>query len=643
MKRSILLFLCVVLALQRTAQAADKWLAVRSKDFFLVGNASESAIKRVGRNLEEFRSAFTALFPGIADRDSVPTVVIVFKDDESFRPFKPLYNGKPANVAGYFQAGSDMNFIALTGASGTPRTIYHEYVHALTKDGRSPLPPWTGEGLAEVYSTLETQAGGKEVVIGKVVSEHILTLNNYPLMPFDSFISVEHDSPFYNEQTKQGIFYAQSWAFVHYLMLANDGVRTKQLGNYLSLLAGGKSAEESFTQAFQTDYPTIERELRTYMQARLSWPAVKFKLNEKLDFEKEMQATPLTEARAEFYLGDLLLHTQRLEEAEARLQNAIALDTAFPGSYASMGLLRIRQQRHDDALTFLSRAVESDSQNYIAHYYYATMLQEQDRDQNDDARQKRFQLMRVHLKRSIELAPRYTEAYRMLGYVSLVLRDELPETEELLKKAVAFSPGRQELLIDLAQLMVANSETAAARAVLAPLKNSADSEVRSRAMQTLDSIEVRLQYEQDLREYEQRQTLEKTNADPDDEHQSNNSDSSNNSSAPRLRRVPELPPSPVPVPGAPRQTGPQVEGLLTLLDCTKGVTLRIQVGNGIVQLHTDESASVEFSSDVPAVKDSIGCGPLNPPVAVTVTYKRSADPSFLGEPIRVLFVDKNQK
>jgi uncharacterized protein DUF1570 len=367
MKRRIVLLLCVVSSFLQTAQAEDKWLTVSSKNFFLVGNASESAIKRAGRNLEEFRSVFTTLFPGIADRDSVPTVVVVFKDDASFRPFKPLYNGKPANVDGYFQPGNDVNFIALTGGSGTPRTIYHEYVHALTKEGKTPLPSWANEGLAELYSTMETQAGGKEVVIGKVVSEHILTLNMYPLMPFDSFLNVDEASPFYNEQSKQGIFYAQSWAFVHYLTLANDRARARQLSSYLSLLATGKSAEESFTQAFQTDYSTVEEQLRTYLQARLSWPAIKVKLDEKLDIEKEMQVAPLSGARAQFYLGDLMLHTNRLAEAEPLLQKAMMLDAAFPGSYASMGLLRIRQQRREDALTFLSHAVESDSQYYLTH------------------------------------------------------------------------------------------------------------------------------------------------------------------------------------------------------------------------------------------------------------------------------------
>jgi tetratricopeptide (TPR) repeat protein len=350
--------------------------------------------------------------------------------------------------------------------------------------------------------------------------------------------------------------------------------------------------------------------------------------------EKEMQVAPLSEARAQFYLGDLLLHTDRLEEAEMFLQKAALLDPGFPGTHASMGLLKVRQQRHDEALTFLTRAVESDSQNYIAHYYYATMLLEQQDDQDEDARQRRFQLMRTHLKRSIELAPRYIEAYRMLGYVSLFLRDDLPETETLLKKAVGYSPGRHELLIDLAQVMLANDETAAARALLGPLRNSADTEVRYRATQLLETIDARLQYERDLRDYEQRQ------ADvANDIGDSNAFEGGDKDDLPALRRTPAPGPSPV-VPVSPRQTGPQVEGLLTQLDCSNGLTLHIQIGTGMVRLHTDKSESVEFSSDVPTIKDSIGCGPLNPPAPVTVSYRRTANPSFLGEPIRVLFVDR---
>ena len=60
---------------------------------------------------------------------------MVFKNDGSFKPYKPLYNGKPANLSGYFQPGQDENVIALDiGANEQRRmsVIFHEYTHLVT-------------------------------------------------------------------------------------------------------------------------------------------------------------------------------------------------------------------------------------------------------------------------------------------------------------------------------------------------------------------------------------------------------------------------------------------------------------------------------------------------------------------------------
>ena len=80
---------------------ADKWLSVRTKNFLLVGNASDSDIRKVGRTLEEFRAAVSMVFPKMEQTSSVPTTIFVFKNEESFKPYKPLYKGQPSNVLGF--------------------------------------------------------------------------------------------------------------------------------------------------------------------------------------------------------------------------------------------------------------------------------------------------------------------------------------------------------------------------------------------------------------------------------------------------------------------------------------------------------------------------------------------------------------
>ncbi len=304
--------------------AADKWISLRSKNFFFAGNASESQMKRVARDLEEFREGFAMMFPGVGGRSSVGTTVVVFKDDASFKPYKPLYEGKPANISGYFQPGSDANYISLTADTETSQVIYHEFIHSLTRDSTSKLPPWASEGLAEFYSMFEVSGNGRDLILGRAIGRHVQTLKDHQLMPFPALLAVTHDSSEYNERTKQGIFYAESWALVHYLLTSADG--QPKFTQYLKLLTSGKSIDDSFREAFHTDYATLEKEIYLYVRNRITWPAFRVKLSEKLDFDKEVQISPLTEAQSQYYLGDLLLHSNRYDAAEKELQKSIETD-----------------------------------------------------------------------------------------------------------------------------------------------------------------------------------------------------------------------------------------------------------------------------------------------------------------------------
>jgi tetratricopeptide (TPR) repeat protein len=624
------------------AHAADKWISIRSRNFVLVGNASESSIKRVARELEEFRAGLGTLFPSVNKPSPVGTTVLVFKDDASFRPYKPLYEGKAGNVAGYFQAGEDMNFIALAADRRSPHVVYHEFVHSLTKDTSLPLPPWASEGFAEVYSMFELS--GKDMTVGRAVAEHVLTLNRERMLPLDVLLSVGRGSPYYNEKTKQGLFYAQSWASVHYMLFGANGKWREQFVKYLNLSLNGKTAEENFREAFKTDYATLEDEIRKYIRNQVAWPAIQVKLPDKLDFDRELQVAPVSDAQAQFYLGDLLLHMSRLDVAEAQLQKAVTLDPKLSAAYASLGLLKIRDGKSDEALKFLEQAVAGDSKNHLAHFHYAFMLQRLDDAGSDDERKSRWNTMRTHIQKTIELAPNFTEAYGLLGYVALVSKEGIPDAENALKKAINYAPGRLDLRLRLAELMVANDEVPAAQTLLASLKNTGDDVIRYQSERLLDHIKNRQEYERDLRAYEEQRrqfddgTIRRIVAGRIDEDE-----------APKLtrREEPAILQSDHGIvetakPQLERASeGIRVEGVLTYVDCTSGLTLRLRVNNAAVELHTNTPDRVEFVSYVAAVTDTIACGVIKPEVPVAVVYKRGGDRRFLGEPLRVDFVKPN--
>src|ERR1041384_8584461 len=99
---AVSLCLLIVISQHTPVAAKDTWVSVRTKNFFMLGNASEKDIRKVALKLEQFREVFTRLFPKMRFNTPVPTTVVVFKNDSSYAPFKP-----GPNTAGYFQPGPD--------------------------------------------------------------------------------------------------------------------------------------------------------------------------------------------------------------------------------------------------------------------------------------------------------------------------------------------------------------------------------------------------------------------------------------------------------------------------------------------------------------------------------------------------------
>src|SRR5438445_4389790 len=115
----VLLAFSILFAAHSTIAAKDEWIEVRSKNFVLVGNASEKDIRKVGTRLEQFRETFRQLFGQINLTSPVLTNVVVFKSDSSYKNFKPKRaDGKiDTFFAGYFQPGEDVNYITLSTGS----------------------------------------------------------------------------------------------------------------------------------------------------------------------------------------------------------------------------------------------------------------------------------------------------------------------------------------------------------------------------------------------------------------------------------------------------------------------------------------------------------------------------------------------
>jgi len=501
-----IVFCLVAVPPVRTVTAKDTWTSIRSRNYLLIGNASEQDIRTMAVQLERFRDIFTKQFKGAALNTPVPTTVIVFKNDGSFGPYKPVFRGKRAEVAGYFQSSFDMNYITLSAerrAQYNPyEMIFHESVHLLVDNRVRTSPAWFNEGLAEYFSALdflpEKNGGGKLVVFGKPILRHILLLRQGELLPFATLFGVHRDSPYYNERQKSGMFYAVSWALIHYLTHGQAGKRQPQLARFLELLASGTPLEQSFQQAFESDYATLEKELKEYVRQD-KYQANLIPYVEPADSDSELKSVPLTEAQALAYLGDLLLHYDRGDEAEKHLRQALALTPELSTANASLGMLRVNQRDFAAAKEHLQRAMKSDPQNYLAQYYYAYALSSEPMDQQQTVTSyapEAAAQMRTALTRAMEIAPDFPEPYRLLAFVNLITNTRLEDAVTLLERALTLSPGRHEFSYVLAQVHLRRKDYRAARVILEQvLGGNPNPQMRVLAQEMLETVRLREKYQ----------------------------------------------------------------------------------------------------------------------------------------------------
>ncbi|MCP3962599.1 MAG: tetratricopeptide repeat protein [bacterium] len=244
---------------QGLPRAKEQWIQLDAGHFTLISNAGERSTRKIGSDLEKFFVVVEEVL-GHGLKSPLPSTVYIFKHDSSFKPYKLLWEGKPARISGYFMARADGNHIAVNAdqrleAAGI---LYHELMHYVVSSNSSPVPLWLNEGLAELYSTFESE--GVKVAIGKPVERHVYWLRNQPLIPLQELFTIDFDSPTYNEGQRRGDFYAQSWLLVHYLLMSDGSQRSTLLVQFLDLVRQGVATEEAFRRAFGKDFLAAKAE-----------------------------------------------------------------------------------------------------------------------------------------------------------------------------------------------------------------------------------------------------------------------------------------------------------------------------------------------------------------------------------------------
>src|SRR5262249_41723644 len=143
----------------RVFASDPQWVEVRSPHFSVFTDAGEKRGRDAAVKFEQMRAVFGTLFTKAKVNLPVPLQIIALRNTKELRQFAPLWHGKPTEVAGLFQAGTDRSFIMLDMSVDDPWTVvFHEYAHQLLNGNiTGQTQPWFDEGFAEYFSTIEVE------------------------------------------------------------------------------------------------------------------------------------------------------------------------------------------------------------------------------------------------------------------------------------------------------------------------------------------------------------------------------------------------------------------------------------------------------------------------------------------------------
>jgi TonB family protein len=289
------------------------WVQVSSDTYIVKSSAGTEKAQRVLKALEAFHQLLGSLVFRNTELPDLPIEVLLVGDEATLNELEPEYNGRKIPVAGYYQRGEDRDFIVLSGQvapEASTNVVYHELTHYFLSRALKVRPTWLNEGIAEYFATAEIR--DDEVLLGGVSAERLQVLKAAHLLPLKEFFAVDSSSPYYNDTSKASVYYAEAWAFVHYMM---HGEHAPQFKRYLDALMKGDASLPAYLNVTDRE---LDGEFQAYTKVFLERPnRISVKVS-PAEWSMDIETIPETEAQMS--IAEIFLASGKLEDARRHLE-----------------------------------------------------------------------------------------------------------------------------------------------------------------------------------------------------------------------------------------------------------------------------------------------------------------------------------
>ncbi|MFY9854848.1 MAG: tetratricopeptide repeat protein [Terracidiphilus sp.] len=507
MNKSAVVLLVMVMLAGTARASAPQWVEARSPHFTVVSDASEKQARHILDQLERMRWVFQTLFPKVNVDPAEPILVFAAKNAKTFQTVEPapyLAKGQ-LNLAGYFLRTQDRNYVLLRLDAEEEEhpfaTVYHEYTHLQFSSAAEWMPLWLNEGIAEFFQN--TQIRDKDVLVGQPDFNNILYLRQQRLISLPVLFKVDGSSPYYHEEQKGSVFYAESWALTHYIQFTDREKGTHKLQDYIQLVSHHEDPVVAAEKVFG-DLKEFQSELEDYIQRGQYKQLILNSAAAPID-ESSYTTRSLTPIEADAARAAVLANVQREKEARDLIASILKVDPSNVQARETMGEIEHRSGNLDVARTWYGEAVKLDPKSYLANYYYASISMESGHI-DDNA-------IEPCLRAAIQSNPHFAPAYERLAAYLGMHHENMDEALSLIKTAVKLDPGNYYFRLNAASVLAEMGDYKSAIAVAgAAVKLAQNPQQISQAQSQIGQIQQaqqnRAQIEQQQREYSSQQTGE---------------------------------------------------------------------------------------------------------------------------------------
>lgn len=414
-----------------------EWRHYQSPNFELYSTQSDGESRALLHNLELLRTVVFARFK-IVERTRLDVTVFAFARTEHFTAYLSPALAQ-ARVAAFYTPFPDRAVICIgPGAVERPplvagpltlftyitpprHVIFHEYIHHLFCTTNQQPTVWFNEGFAELLATIEVKKN--HIEIGHANPPTLVALQNQKLLPWESIFGPKSVAAVFRDHHQSAMFYAQSWAFLHYLYFGEPKPPPERAAAFMRVMSDRRSAAKVnaatfFQKCFGYDFAELTRRVDKYVA------------NGKYHFGR--QALPnlpapstyatrlVTPEERNLRLAELAARVQRSGQGKLMLLEAAGEPSAEARVHETLGSLALLENDPAGAIEHWRKAVELGTHN-LAIARELTLLECRalftQFDYDFRLPPARAAELRERLLATIQQEPAQTAGYEMLALV----------------------------------------------------------------------------------------------------------------------------------------------------------------------------------------------------------------------------------